>query len=87
VQYILLDYVLCAACAETISAMEAKGTLIFCLMLVLPHALGEPVSHENIQFVKEVVTHRYREDFSTSLGIWVYGNIRLSARDMASTSE
>jgi hypothetical protein len=29
----------------------------------------------------------YREDFSTSLGIWVYGGIRLSARDMASPNE
>jgi hypothetical protein len=57
VQDILLDYVTCAACAETISAMEAKGTLIFCLKLVLPHVLGEPVSHENSSFVKEVVTH------------------------------
>jgi hypothetical protein len=51
--------------------MEAKGTLIFCLKLVLPHALGEPVIHENSIFVKEVGTHSYREDFSTSLGIWV----------------
>jgi hypothetical protein len=86
-QYILLDYVTCAACAETISAMEAKGTLIFCLKLVLPHVLGEPVSHGNrTLFVKKLVTHSYREDFSTSLGIWVYGNIRLSARDMASPS-
>jgi hypothetical protein len=87
VQYILLDYVACAACAETISAMEAKGILIFCLKLVLPHVLGEPVSHENSTFVKEVETHSYKEDSSTSLGIWVYGNIRLSARDMAFPSE
>jgi hypothetical protein len=78
----LLDYVTCAACAETISAMEAKGTLIFCLNLVLPHASGEPVSHENSIFVKEVGTHSYGEDFSTLLGIWVYGDISLSARDM-----
>jgi hypothetical protein len=28
-----------------------------------------------------------REDFSTSLGIWVHGDIRLSARDMASPNE
>jgi Zn-finger protein len=78
----------CAACAETISATEAKGTLIFCLKCVLPHVLGEPVSHENRTFVKEVVAHTsYREDVSTSLGIWVFGNIRLSARDMASPSE
>jgi hypothetical protein len=83
----LLDYVTCAACAETISAMEAKGTLIFCLKLELPHALGEPVSHENRIFVKEVGTHSYREDVSTSLDIWVYGDIRLSARDMASPNE
>jgi hypothetical protein len=70
--------------------MEAKGTLIFCLKLVLSHhVLGEPVSHENSTFfVKEIiVTHSYREDFSISLGIWVYGNIRLSARDMAPPSE
>jgi hypothetical protein len=68
--------------------MEAKRTLIFCLKLVLPHALGEPVSHENsILFVKEVGTHSYREDVSISLGIWVYGGIRLSARDMASPNE
>jgi hypothetical protein len=67
--------------------MEAKGTLIFCLKLVLPHALGEPVGHENSIFVKEVGTHNYREDFSTSLVIWVYGDIRLSARDMASPNE
>jgi hypothetical protein len=68
--------------------MEAKGTLIFCLKLVLPHALGEPVSRENGIFVKEVGTHiSYREDFSPSLGIWVYGDIRLSARDMASPNE
>jgi hypothetical protein len=58
--------------------MEVKGTLIF------SHALGDPVSHENSIFVKEVGTHSYREDLSTSLGIWVYGDIRLSARDMAS---
>jgi hypothetical protein len=32
-------------------------------------------------FVKEVGTHSYREDFSTSLGIRVYWDIRLSARD------
>jgi hypothetical protein len=67
--------------------MEVKGTLIFCLKLVLPHVLGESVSNENSTFVKEVVTHIYREDFSTSLGIWVYGNIHLSTRDMASPSE
>jgi hypothetical protein len=47
VQDILFDYVTRAACAETISAMEAKGILIFFLKLVLPHVLGEPVSHEN----------------------------------------
>jgi hypothetical protein len=70
-----------------ISAMEAKGTLIFCLKLVLPHALGEPVSHENGIFAKEVGTHSYREDVSTSLGIWVYGDIRLIERDMASPNE
>jgi hypothetical protein len=29
--------------------------------------------------VQEVVIHSYREDFSTSLSIWVYGKIRLSA--------
>jgi hypothetical protein len=86
-QDILLDYVICAACALMISAMEAKGTLIFCLKLVLSHALGEPVSHENSIFAKEVGTHSYREDFSTSLGIWVYGDIRLSARDMASPNK
>jgi hypothetical protein len=67
--------------------MEAKGTLIFCLKLVLPHALGEPVIHENGIFVKEGGAHSYREDFSTSLGIWVYGDIRLNARDMASANE
>jgi hypothetical protein len=67
--------------------MEAKGTLIFCLKLVLPHALGEPVSHENSIVVKEVGTHSYREDFSTSLGIWVYGDICLSARDMTSPKD
>jgi hypothetical protein len=68
--------------------MEAKGTLIFCLKLVLPHVLGEPVTRVNSTFfVKEVVTHSYIEDFSISLGIWVYGNINLSARDMASPSE
>jgi hypothetical protein len=67
--------------------MEAKGTLIFCLKLVLPHSLGEPVSHENSIFVKEVGNYSYREDSSTSLGIWVYGDIRLSARDMASPNE
>jgi hypothetical protein len=67
--------------------MEAKGTLIFCLQLVLPHAFGEPVSHENGIFVKEVGTHSYREDFSTSLGIWVYGDIRLSARYTASPNK
>jgi hypothetical protein len=60
VQYILLDYATCAACAETISAMEAKGTLVFCLKLVLPHVFGEPVSDENGTFVKEVVTHSYK---------------------------
>jgi hypothetical protein len=49
--------------------MEAKGTLIFCLKLVFPHALGEPVGHENSTFVTEVGTHGYREAFSTSLGI------------------
>jgi hypothetical protein len=69
VQDILLDYVTCAACAETISAIEAKGTLIFCLKLVLPHALGETVSHGNSVFVKEVGTHSYIEEFSTSLVI------------------
>jgi hypothetical protein len=83
----LLDYVPCAACAETISVMKAKGTLIFCLKLVLPHALGEPASHENSIFVKEVGNHSYRADFSTPLGIWVYGDIRLSARDMAPPNE
>jgi hypothetical protein len=67
--------------------MEAKGTLIFCLKLVFPHALREPVSHENGMFVKEVGAHSYREAFSTSLGIWVYGDICLSARDMASPNE
>jgi hypothetical protein len=67
--------------------MEAKGTLIFCLKLVLPHALGEPVSNEHNIFGKEVGTHSYREDFSTSLGIWVYGDIHLSARDMAPPKE
>jgi hypothetical protein len=49
--------------------------------------IGEPASHENSIFVKEVGTHSYREDFSTSLGIWVYGDIRLSARDMAPPNE
>jgi hypothetical protein len=87
VQDILLDYVTYAACAETISAMESKGTLIFWLKLVLPNVLGDPVSHENGTFVKEVVTHSYREDVSTSLGIWCYGSIRISARDMSSPSE
>jgi hypothetical protein len=67
--------------------MEAKGTLIFCLKLVLPHALGEPVSHENSIFVKEAGTHSYTEDFSTSLGIRVYGDIGQSAGDMASPNE
>jgi hypothetical protein len=67
--------------------MEAKGTLIFCLKLVLPHALEEPVSHENSIFIKEVGTQSYREDFSASLGIWVYGDICLSARDMASPNK
>jgi hypothetical protein len=70
-----------------ISAMEPKGTLIFCLKMGLPHSLGEPVSHENIIFVKEVGTHSYRGDFSTTMGIWVYGDICLSARDMASPNE
>jgi hypothetical protein len=55
VQDILLDYVTFEACAETILAMEAKGTLIFCLKLVLPHVLGEPVSHENGTLVKAAV--------------------------------
>jgi hypothetical protein len=64
--------------------MEAKGTLIFCPKLVLPHALGGAVSHKNGIFVKEVGTHSYREDFSTAMGIGVYGDIRLSARDMVS---
>jgi hypothetical protein len=50
---------MCAACAEMIPAMEAKETPIFCLKLVLPHALGEPVSHEHSIFVKEVGNHRY----------------------------
>jgi hypothetical protein len=40
-----------------------------------------------VHIVKEVVIHSYREDFSTSLSIWVYGEIRLSARDMASPSQ
>jgi hypothetical protein len=40
-----------------------------------------------IVFVKEVGTHSYREDFLASLGIWVYGDLRLSARDMASPNE
>jgi hypothetical protein len=40
-----------------------------------------------VYIVKEVVMHSYREDFSTSLSIWVYGEIRLSARDMASPGE
>jgi hypothetical protein len=43
--------------------MKAEGTLIFSLKLVLPHALGEPISHENSVFVKEVGTHSYKEDF------------------------
>jgi hypothetical protein len=59
--------------------MEAKGTLIFCLELVLPHALGEPVTRENSIFGKEVGTHSYTEYVSTSLGIWVYRDIRPSA--------
>jgi hypothetical protein len=67
--------------------MEAKGTLIFCLKLVLPHALGEPVSHENSLFVKKIGTHSYRENVSTSLGIWVYGDICLSAQEMASPNK
>jgi hypothetical protein len=83
VQDVLLDYVTCAASADMISAMGAKGTLIFFLKFIFPNALGEPVSHENSIFVKEVVTHSYREYVSTSLGIWVYGDIHLSARDMA----
>jgi hypothetical protein len=48
-QSILPDYVTRAAPAEMISERdEAKGTLIFCLELVLPQLLGRPVlSHEN----------------------------------------
>jgi hypothetical protein len=71
VQDILLDYVTCAACAETISAMEAKGTLIFCLKLVLPHALGEPVSHENrIFLLKKLEPIAIEKIF---LHRWVFG--------------
>jgi hypothetical protein len=53
----------------------------------IPRALGERLSHENSIFVKELGTRSYREDFSTSLGIWVYGYICLSARDMAPPNE
>jgi hypothetical protein len=51
------------------------------------HWGGGAVSNENSIFGKEVGTHNYREDFSTLLGIWVYGDIHLSARDMASPNE
>jgi hypothetical protein len=34
-----------------------------------------------VHIVTEVVIHSYREDFFTSLSIWVYGESRLSGRD------